>query len=239
MAMTWGQFTAQPNGTRIFNHGFDQCVALANQYHIEVLGGQFVPVGSAFQWWTSYSQLNQLTATYMQEPVTAAPQPGWVFVSRGGIYDRVHGHIGVVVRGWDGSTFGTMEQNAGTWRYLGRYNRSKSNVLGFLRPKNNPANVVVKSRGNKDMLIICKPVNEGVYKWRYAIMGPNYWMEFVSEPTARAFEAQIGAASVKVDEAFWQHCKRSTQPVSVGGSNVDSAIVAQAVNNEMARRLQA
>lgn len=146
MAMTWGQFTAQPNGTRIFNHGFDQCVALANQFHEQVLSppGSFVGVGSAFQWWTDFARYPQLTSKYVQEPASAAPQPGWVFIGRYGIYNAQHGHIGVVVRGWDGSTFGTMEQNAGTWRYLGRYNRSKANILGFLRPINNPANVPIQ-----------------------------------------------------------------------------------------------
>lgn len=143
MAMTWGQFTAQPNGTRVFNHGFDQCVALANQFHEQVLvpPGSFVGVGSAFQWWTDFARYPQLTSKYVQEPASANPQPGWVFVGRYGIYNSQHGHIGVVHRAWDGSTFGTMEQNAGTWRYLGRYNRSKANILGFLRPINNPANV--------------------------------------------------------------------------------------------------
>lgn len=145
--MSWAQFTAQPNGTRIYNHGFDQCVALANQYHEDVIGGSFVGVGSAYQWWTNFGSYATLTANYVQ--VTSNPQPGDIFVSRYGIYNAQHGHIGVVVRGWDGSTFGTMEQNAGTWRYLGRYNRTMANMLGFLRPKNNPANVPISSTQRK------------------------------------------------------------------------------------------
>lgn len=147
MGMTWAQFTAQPNGTRIYNHGFDQCVALANQYHEDVIGGSFVGVSSAFQWWTNFGSYATLTANYVQ--VSSNPQAGDIFVARYGIYNAQHGHIGVVTRGWDGSTFGTMEQNAGTWRYLGRYNRSMANVLGFLRPRNNPADVPMSGTQRK------------------------------------------------------------------------------------------
>jgi murein DD-endopeptidase MepM/ murein hydrolase activator NlpD len=93
-----------------------------------------------------------------------------------------------------------------------------------------------KSKGNKQMLMIKKPVSEGAYKWRYAVMATNYWLEFVSETTARAFETQVGGASVQVDEAFWQHCKRAAQPVAAGSTS--EANLAAAVNDEMARRLQ-
>lgn len=147
MGITWAQFTAQPNGTRIYNHGFDQCVALANQYHEDVIGGSFVGVSSAFQWWTNFGSYATLTANYVQ--VSSNPQAGDIFVARYGIYNAQHGHIGVVTRGWDGSTFGTMEQNAGTWRYLGRYNRSMANVLGFLRPRKNPADVPMSGTQRK------------------------------------------------------------------------------------------
>lgn len=147
MGMTWAQFTAQPNGTRIYNYGYDQCVALANQYHEDVIGGSFVGVSSAFQWWTNFGSYATLTANYTQ--VTSNPQAGDIFVARYGIYNAQHGHIGVVTRGWDGSTFGTMEQNAGTWLYLGRYNRSMANVLGFLRPRNNPADVPMSGTQRK------------------------------------------------------------------------------------------
>jgi surface antigen len=133
--MTWGQFTAQPNGTRIYNHGFDQCVALANQYHEDVIGGSFVPVPSAFMWWTDFSSYGTLTANYTQ---SATPIAGAIFVARYGLYDAPNGHIGVVTS-VNGSTFQTMEQNAESNRWLWRYSRSMQNVLGFLHPKNNPA----------------------------------------------------------------------------------------------------
>lgn len=129
----WAQFTSIPNGTRILNYGFDQCVALANHYHA-MLGGQFVPVQSAYQWWSN--RYAQVDAIYNR---SSTPVAGAVFVSRGGIYDAPHGHIGVVTAVHGNGTFDTMEQNAGTWRYVGRYTRSMANMLGFLIPKNNPA----------------------------------------------------------------------------------------------------
>ena len=133
---TWQEFTSIPNGTRIFNHGFDQCVALANHYHEEVLGGRFVGVNSAHEWWTRFGAYPQLAEKYYQSQESV---PGAIFVSRGGIYDAVHGHIGVVTA--DGpTTIDTMEQNAGTWRYTGRYTRGMANIYGFLIPHNNPAN---------------------------------------------------------------------------------------------------
>lgn len=136
MSMSWGQFTSIPNGTRVLNHGWDQCVALANLYHESVIGGSFVPVGSAFQWWTQFGGFATLTNNYVQ---SSTPVAGAIFVARYGIYDAPNGHIGVVTGVNSNGTFNTMEQNAGTWRYVGRYTRGMANVLGFLIPRNNPA----------------------------------------------------------------------------------------------------
>lgn len=134
--MNWNGFTAIPNGTRILNHGWDQCVALANLYHESVIGGSFVPVGSAYQWYTEFYRHATLVNNYVLSP---SPVAGAIFVARGGIYDLPNGHIGVVTSVSSNGTFNTMEQNAGTWRYVGRYTRGLSNILGFLVPKNNPA----------------------------------------------------------------------------------------------------
>ena len=108
-------------------------MALANHYHA-MLGGQFVPVNSAHEWWNN--RYAQVDAIYNR---SSTPVAGAVFVSRGGIYDALHGHIGVVTKVHGNGTFDTMEQNAGTWRYVGRYTRGMANMLGFLIPKNNPA----------------------------------------------------------------------------------------------------
>lgn len=133
--MNWDEFTSIPNGTRILNHGFDQCVALANLYHESVIGGGFVPVNSAYQWWTEFNRFPQLTSKYTQ---SASSAPGAIFVAKGGPYDAVHGHIGVVTADND-IRIATMEQNAGAWRYVGRYKRDMNGILGFLIPKVNPA----------------------------------------------------------------------------------------------------
>jgi hypothetical protein len=137
-SLSWSGFVSIPNGTQVKNFGFDQCVALANKFHLEVIGGAFVPVPSAYMWWTNYWSYATLTQNYVQIPAGDNPRAGDIFISRYGLYNAPHGHIGIVTRNWDGSTFGTMEQNAGTWRYTGRYNRTKANMLGYLRPRNNP-----------------------------------------------------------------------------------------------------
>ena len=143
--MTWQRITSIPNGTQILNHGSDQCVALANLYHEGTIGGSFVPVASAHQWWNNFGSYPTLNQHYFKVSPDQNPQAGDIFISRYGLYNAPHGHIGIVTRGWDGSTFGTLEQNAGTWRYVGRYNRTKQNMLGYLRPRNNPAQVAISS----------------------------------------------------------------------------------------------
>lgn len=133
--MNWTSFTSIPAGTRIFNHGFDQCVAVANLYHESVIGGAFVPVQSAYQWWTQ--QWPQVAALYTRStrPVAGALA---VWDTRWG---AGHGHIGVVIDVHADGRFTAMEQNAGSgqYRYLNRYHRSTVGVLGFLVPKVNPA----------------------------------------------------------------------------------------------------
>jgi hypothetical protein len=152
--MIWDEFVAIPNGYRVFNNGFDQCVALANLYHEGVLGGQFVPVGSAYQWWTQYQQLGMLRDKYTQVSVSEAPRAGDIFVARFGAYDAPNGHIGIVIRDWDGSTFGTKEQNAENNRYTWQtYNRNKDNVLGFLRPKQSPLPHPITEEDIEEMFI--------------------------------------------------------------------------------------
>jgi hypothetical protein len=137
--LTWDAFNSIPIGTRIFNGNADQCVALANLYHQGVNGGSFVPVGSAFQWWTNFSLYSTLTSLYTKIGASQDPQPGDIFIAIGGVYNNEHGHIGVVNTKFDGSTFGTIEQNTEVNRFYGKARRSKANMLGYLRPKNNKA----------------------------------------------------------------------------------------------------
>ena len=127
--MSLAEFEAIPDGTTIYNHGASECVALANQFNEGVLGGGFVRVGSALDWWTN----ENVAAVHGFERVTDNPQHGDLFVASCEIYDCQFGHIGYVVRGWDGETFGTIEQNAGIPNAVSRHNRTMKNVDGFLR----------------------------------------------------------------------------------------------------------
>lgn len=146
ISMSWGDFNEIPNGTEIKNHHYSQCVAVANLYSEAVLGNDFVQVNSAYEWWTlRYVNSILLNQFYPQ----GSPTVGSIFVSLGGIYDPVHGHIGVVTAVHGDGTFDTMEQNTGPWypqRYLYRYRRSMTNILGFLNPVNNPA-----QQGDEDL----------------------------------------------------------------------------------------
>lgn len=139
VSLSYENFLSIPNGTPIENHGYSQCVAVANLYSESVLGNGFVQVASAYQWWT-LRYVNSILATRFTPQ--SYPVPGAIFVSLGGLYDAVHGHIGVVTAVYSDGTFDTMEQNTGPWypqRYLYRYRRGMANMLGFLNPVNNPA----------------------------------------------------------------------------------------------------
>lgn len=130
-AMSWNEFLNIPNGETVFNHGASECVALANQYNEGVLGGGFVQVGSALQWWTNPN----VAAVHGFDRIDSNPQVGDIFIASGDLYNLPFGHIGVVVRAWDGSTFGTMEQNV-YGEFVSRHDRTMANVDGFLRPQN-------------------------------------------------------------------------------------------------------
>lgn len=130
-AMSWSEFLNIPNGETVFNHGASECVALANQYNEGVLGGGFVAVGSAKDWWFN----TNVATVHGFDRISSAPQVGDIFIASGDLYDNYFGHIGVVVRAWDGSTFGTMEQNV-YGEFVSRHDRTMANVDGFLRPIN-------------------------------------------------------------------------------------------------------
>ncbi len=132
-AMSWQDFLNIPDGETVYNHGASQCVALANLYNEGVLGGGFVQVGRAIDWWIN----DNVAAVHGFTKIVDAPQAGDIFIGSYGNYDSYNGHIGVVVRSWDGATFGTMEQNVGG-EYVSRHNRTMANIDGFLRPINSP-----------------------------------------------------------------------------------------------------
>jgi len=134
--MTWSDFLAIPDGETVHNYGAQECVALANLYATSVLGCNLrtVNIGSAEEWWTTDAILD----AWGFDRVTENPQVGDIFIGSFGLYDSQFGHIGVVVRAWDGSTFGTMEQNVGR-EVVSRHDRTMRNIDGFLRTRNQAA----------------------------------------------------------------------------------------------------
>ena len=137
MVKRWNTFKAIRNGTRIYNHGYDQCVAVANRYHEGVLGGAFVPVDSAYQWWSMFNLFPELYNHYRK---SNRPVPGAIVIWSGAGWNAQHGHIGVVLA-VNGSTFTTLEQNVYGARYATRHTRSiyDGGLDGFLIPSSNPA----------------------------------------------------------------------------------------------------
>lgn len=214
--LTWGQFKAIPNGTVVRNHFADECVALANLYHEYVLGKPFVPVGSAFQWWTLFNALPTLYQNYRQ---SQSPIAGAVVVSRWGIYNGKDGHIEVVVSVNPDGTFNTMGQNGSGHRYVWRYRRTMQNILGFLHPVNNPASQVAPAKKAVSILKRkrSKEQNELIFIYltqgsvtTYAILRPGVkgsWWQFVGQKAADSFASQLGNAA-PVDLGAWEDLKK-------------------------------
>lgn len=71
-------------------------------------------------------------------------------------------------------------------------------------------NTPTSSKGDTEMLMIHKPSGDANI-YRYAVFSGSFWMEFVGQDVANGFSAQIGAASVKVTNDFWNVCKASAQ----------------------------
>lgn len=100
--------------------------------------------------------------------------------------------------------------------------------------------------GNAKMLMIHKPSGDN-NQWRFAVFATGFWLEFVGQDAANQFAKQIGASSLQVSENFWNHCKKAAQaPVNVSGisggttvPSVDAASIAKAVNDDVAKRMQA
>lgn len=196
--MSAAEFFALPNGTHVFNHGADQCVALANQYSEGVIGAAFVPVNSAFQWWTEFSNYATLTNNYVQ--VNDSPAQGDIFIGRYGPYQAENGHIGVVARAWDGSSFGTMEQgiwNGGSSEFVTRLNRNMNYILGFLRPKNN----VGPTFGEEELkLILSDPAQGG--DGSIALVGEFTFTPVGNMDQVNAFSKVFGAYSPVTREEY-------------------------------------
>ncbi|WP_172418266.1 CHAP domain-containing protein [Aurantimicrobium minutum] len=239
--MSIEEFFSIPSGTNVFNNGADQCVALANLYEAGAL--QYpLPSGiqSAFQWWTEFSAKPPLVEFFIQ--VSENPKRGDIFVGRYGPYQAENGHIGVVERDWDGSTFGTME--TGYWSegksYVKRLNRTMDYVLGFLRPK---VNIFPTDEEEQNMIVIARTNAEGnmyVYNlgtdvvthipddYRLGVLrksGMHQW-DFAQEAEFKSFRE-------------WYKDTFSNRSSSMSGIDTAafSKAIAKAVNDEIAKRM--
>lgn len=143
--MSRREFYRIPNGTRIFNHGADECVALVNLYLQGVLKAPLPrsrPDGSfsAHMLWTNFPNDPNLKKHFTR---SGKPEPGAIAVWRQNDANGGQGHTGVVTSVLPGGWFRTREQNyepSGKKRWLYRYNRlNDGGVYGFLIPrKSNP-----------------------------------------------------------------------------------------------------
>lgn len=139
MTAEWNAFRSTPAGTVIFNHSYAECVAVANLMNETVLGLPFVPVDSAYEWWSLRHVIATLANNYTP---SATPVAGAIVVWAGPGWNAQHGHIGTVLEVNGDGTFVTLEQNAGSKaRYTYRHLRSvrDGGLQGFLIPNNNPA----------------------------------------------------------------------------------------------------
>ena len=125
-------FATIRNGTRVFGHGYAQCVALINLYILFVLDIP-LPVGitQARDCWEKYETVTGLHRNFRK---SSKPVKGAIMVALGGKYDAKYGHVEVVTHVNRNGTFNTRGQN-GSYRYVHKYRRNMSNVLGFLVPR--------------------------------------------------------------------------------------------------------
>lgn len=255
--MTVDEFFAIPTGSHIFNYGNDQCVALANLYTVGVLKYP-LPSGiqSAFQWWTEFGSKPQLVQNFVQ--VTDTPKRGDIFVGRYGPYQAENGHIGVVERDWNGSTFGTMEN--GYWNgksSMQRFNRNMANILGFLRPITNispigndydmPRSQYFNALSNSPSGIVSKGewwvratpgaplvrITAGQAYDQFKMDG----LDFTSPNVFTKEGSWFDLAFSEDNEVFKQSVKAHPWMASGGAVSVDPSLIAKAVNDDVAKRM--
>lgn len=134
---TWQQFLGTL-GTTVNVLG-TQCVGLANYYHRDVLG---IPlptgIGSAHQWWNTFPSQPNLFNYYDRIPRSSSQaQVGDIVVEYPDRSNFHHGHICVVVRGWNGVNYETYDQNVNGIQRVFKLTKSGREAYGFLRPKGN------------------------------------------------------------------------------------------------------
>lgn len=224
--MSMDDFFAIPTNSHIFNYGADQCVALANLYTVSALQLPLPSnIQSAFQWWTTFDGQPNLLDNFVK---VDTPQRGDIFIGRYGPYQAENGHIGVVERDWDGSTFGTMEN--GYWNgvsQMKRFNRDMRNILGFIRPKSlipPPAPIDLKE---EDMYAVVNYEDGWAGFWNMAT-GQTGHIDTVEEWNRIAGNLKVWKFK---DAAAFEEWKRKYGMVLP--LNVDASAIAKAVAVEL------
>lgn len=131
--MTLDEFVSKYNGKFVEYHSFsagatNQCVDLANQYIVEVLGFSAI-IGTNAQDFPKKAGSN---FTYILNTPTGQPEPGdlIIFKSADGV-----GHISIHVKNISLSLFTSFDQNFPLKSPCKEVNHNYTNVLGWLRAK--------------------------------------------------------------------------------------------------------
>jgi hypothetical protein len=131
--MTLKEFIAKYDGKFVEYHSFsagatNQCVDLANQYIVDVLGFSAI-IGTNAQDFPKKAGSN---FTYILNTPTGQPEPGdlMIFKSADGV-----GHISIHIKNISLSLFTSLDQNYPSKSPCKEVNHNYTNVLGWLRAK--------------------------------------------------------------------------------------------------------
>lgn len=230
--MTSDEFYAIPTGSYIYNYGADQCVALANLYTVSPLQLPLPSnIQSAFQWWTTFGNQPNLYNNFVQ--ITENPQRGDIFIGRYGPYQAENGHIGVVERSWDGSTFGTMEN--GYWNGVSsmkRFNRDMNCILGFLRPKSLIPPEPVVDLKEEDMYAVAQFEDGWAGFWNMAT-GQTGHIDTVEEWNRIAGNLKIWKFQDAASFDAWKRKYGTVLPLNVDANAIAAAVVAELGNTQI------
>lgn len=128
--ITIDAFIAKYNG-KLINNGGTECVALANQYEADVVGGGFISANWASDWWNYFSDDAVEKVEYVQVGANAAAQKGDLAVWSK-YPTSAEPHIALVE-----ADLGTGGLSCFTQNPLAAHTETlvKTGLLGYLRPK--------------------------------------------------------------------------------------------------------
>jgi LysM repeat protein len=131
MSLTIDQFVANHNN-RLINNGGVQCVAVANQYELEVVEGGWIGTpltGWATDWWTNFGNDSDYD-NYIRVDASEQPQKGDLAIWKKYNNNSLP-HIALVLEN-QGSNVKCFTQNPGNARIE---SLTKNGIIGYLRPK--------------------------------------------------------------------------------------------------------